>query len=67
MDIILYSTKTCPRCKYLKQLLDNKNIKYKVCEDIDLMISKGITNIPVLEVDGQLLNNKDAMVWISGR
>lgn len=67
MDIILYSTKACPRCKYLKQLLDNKNIKYKVCEDTDLMISKGITNIPVLEVDGQLLNNKDAMVWISGR
>ena len=67
MNITLYSTKTCPMCKGLKQVLDRKNIEYKVCEDTDLMISNGISKIPVLEIDGEILSSADSIKWANAR
>ena len=36
----------------LKSKLDQKNISYKMNTDVDLMIQKGFTTAPKLEVDG---------------
>lgn len=64
--VTLYST-GCPRCNVLKQKLDNKNIDYDVINDIDIMTEKGFETVPVLEVDGQMMQFKEATDWINGR
>lgn len=54
----------CPNCLRLKNKLDNKNIKYENITDKQLMISLGFDTAPKLEVDGVLLNFKEAMKWV---
>lgn len=61
--MILYST-GCPRCGVLKRKLDEKGISYEVCSDTVKMTEKGIEYIPMLEVNGELLNFKDALKYI---
>ncbi len=60
--VILYTTH-CPMCKALRMKLDKNGIQYDICEDVDLMLSKGFKHMPVLEVNGQTLNTKEAMRW----
>ena len=61
--VILYEH-GCPRCKVLKSKLDNKNIKYENISDIELMKQKGFTEAPKLEVNGVVMNFKEAVAWI---
>jgi glutaredoxin len=63
MKIILYST-GCPKCKILKQKLDEKGISYEVCSDVNIMISKGIKSVPLLEVEEKIMTYIDAVNWI---
>lgn len=61
--ITLYSN-GCPNCMALKAELDKSNIEYIVCSDIDTMINMGLNELPVLEVNGKLMNNNEAIDWI---
>lgn len=54
-EIILYST-GCPRCNVIRKKLDAKNISYVVNNSVEDMESLGIANVPVLQVDGELLD-----------
>ena len=49
--IVLYSN-DCPRCKILKAKLDQKGVEYQIVNDVALMISMGMSMMPVLEVEG---------------
>ena len=51
-DIVLFSS-DCPKCKVLKQKLDNKKIKYEVSEDFDELITQNLQAVPVLKVNGE--------------
>ena len=64
--IKMYSTH-CPKCKILETKLNQKNIQYEECTDVEKMLSKGIETVPVLEVDGQLLDFGKAVRWINER
>jgi len=64
--IILYSN-DCPKCRILKSRLDNKNIQYELCSDVNIMISKGFNLMPVLEVEEKNMNYLDAINWIKER
>lgn len=64
--ITLYTTH-CPRCKVLATKLDQKNIEYVENEDTDYMESIGIMSVPMLEVDGQLLDFVTANNWINNK
>ena len=66
MDIILYST-GCPRCNVLKKKLDDKNISYSENTNIETMTSLGIEQVPVLSVDGDLMDFSQANIWINQR
>lgn len=59
----LYST-GCPQCKVLKSMLDAAKITYETCSDLDTMKGLGITTVPMLSVDGDILSMKEAMAWI---
>lgn len=64
--ITLY-TIDCPSCKRLEEKLNSCNMDYAVCKDRELMATKGITHLPVLEVDGTSMSFKDAMKWVNER
>ena len=66
MNIILYST-GCPKCNVLKKKLTEKNIEYTESNDIEVMASWGIDQVPVLSVDGELLQFAEANKWINER
>lgn len=63
MSIVLHSTH-CPKCNVLKLKLKQKNIDFKENNDVDLMIQKGYTTAPILEVNGNAYNFKEAVEWI---
>lgn len=62
--MILYST-GCPQCAGLKSMLDGRGYTYEVCSDIQTMLEKGISAVPMLEVDGTLMSFKVAVQWIN--
>ena len=64
--VTLYTTH-CPRCKVLATKLAQKNIEYVENEDVDYMESIGIMSVPMLEVDGQLLDFVTANNWINNK
>lgn len=64
--IILYTT-YCPKCKVLESKLNKKNIKYNICEDINIIQNKGITALPALEINNEILTFKDAVNWVNNQ
>ena len=63
-QIILYTT-NCPKCKVLEQKLKMKNVKYEEVNDIELMEKKGFMTAPMLEIEGKVMNFKEANDWIN--
>lgn len=66
MNVILY-TMGCPKCRVLEKKLESKNIEYVKNTDTALMISKGFESVPILEVDGEIMNFTVANTWINGQ
>ena len=64
MSVVIYST-GCPRCKVLKKKLSDKGIKFDEVSDEAKMEALGIESVPVLSVDGTLLEFHDANEWIN--
>lgn len=64
--IILYSN-NCPKCKVLKKKLDDANVKYTVVDDTEIMISKRIDLLPVLEIDNVMMDFATAVEWANNR
>ena len=64
--ITLYTTH-CPKCRVLETKLNKKGIEYRENTDIDYMSSLGIMSVPVLEVDGELLDFTTANNWINNK
>lgn len=62
--ITLYST-GCPKCKVLISKFNEKNIDYEICDDISIMLKKGITQLPVLDVSGDVMDFKKSVEWIN--
>lgn len=61
--VILYEH-GCPRCKVVKSKLDQKGIQYETVNDIDIMQAKGFIDAPKLDVDGVIMDFKEAVKWI---
>lgn len=65
-SIILYEH-GCPRCKVLKMKLNQSGIQYETVNDIEVMKAKGFNEAPKLEVDGVVMDFKQAVEWIKER
>lgn len=61
--IKLYTTH-CPKCKVIEKKLTQKNIQYIEVTDVDEMQRLGFKSVPILEVDGKIMNMTDANRWI---
>ena len=64
--VILYSN-GCPKCRILKKKLDAKSIQYKEENSVDVMLQHGITQVPALWVDGDLLSFSQANAWVNAQ
>lgn len=62
--IVLFST-GCPRCSVLKKKLEQKGIAYQENNSAEEMLALGITQVPVLKVEDDLLEFADANNWIN--
>lgn len=62
--IKLYSSPTCPKCKLLKMELGKRNIPFEIVEDTNTMNALGIHSLPILEINGELMNMPTALKWI---
>lgn len=61
--VTIYST-GCPRCNVLKTKLAQANINFDVSDNIDYLIEKGYQSVPILDVDGKLMDFGAAIKWI---
>lgn len=61
--MVLYSN-NCPNCRIIKQMLDAKHIEYTENNSVDDMIALGINNVPVLQVENELLLFNEAIQYI---
>lgn len=60
----LYTT-GCPKCRVLEEKLDGKKIDYVEETSQVNMRARGITKVPVLEVDGEMMEFYDAVKWVN--
>ena len=64
--LVLYST-GCSKCGILKKKLDERGMQYQENTAVEEMLSLGITSVPVLCVDGQMMNFANAVKWINNQ
>lgn len=64
MNVVLYST-GCPQCNVLKKKLDDAGVQYEVENDVEVMLDKGFSAAPMLEVDGEAMNLRKAFAWLN--
>ena len=64
MELILYTTH-CPKCSVLEKKLSKKNLEYTENTSIEEMKALGISTVPVLSVNGELLPFEKANQWIN--
>ena len=62
--MVLYSTH-CPKCKVLAKKLNDLGIDYVEENNIETMQLFGITEVPMLEVDGKLLDFAEAVKLVN--
>lgn len=65
-SVILYST-GCPRCDVLKDKLTDKAVPFTENNSVDEMTALGITQAPVLSVNGNLYEFKEAVDWVNNK
>lgn len=65
--ITIYTTDICPKCKILKKKLFSKNIEYTEINDENKLLELNINEVPVLDIDGTLLDFMGANNWINNQ
>ncbi|WP_292463270.1 glutaredoxin family protein [Methanolobus sp.] len=65
-EVIIYTTKTCPKCEQLKKVLESKGIPFKTS---DMSTPEALTELkfngvftmtaPVLQINDEFLTHKD--------
>jgi len=63
MKIKLYSN-DCPKCKILKERLDEKEIEYEEKNDTEFLKKHGIFSFPAMEIEGRILKYYEAIKWL---
>ena len=62
--IILYTTH-CPKCRVLEKKLNDKNVKFELCDDVQVMKKLNIFSAPMLSVDGKIIDFYNAVKFVN--
>ena len=65
--ITIYTTATCPKCKILKTKLAQKGIEYEEFTDEEEMQRMGILSVPIMSVDGKLMDVPESIKYVNER
>ena len=65
--ITIYTTETCPKCRILKKKLEEKGIEYEEFTDEAEMQRMGILSVPVMTVDGRVMDFPQAVQYVNER
>ncbi|MBP5462730.1 MAG: hypothetical protein J6Y20_11510 [Lachnospiraceae bacterium] len=65
-NVVLYST-GCPKCEILKKKLAEHGILYDENSSVEEMLTLGITQVPMLLVNGILMSFQEAVKWLNER
>lgn len=60
----IYTTKNCSICKVFIKMVNEKKLPYVEIWDEETLINKGFTTVPVVEVDGKIMNSIEAFEWL---
>lgn len=63
-EVVLYTTH-CPKCIVLEKKMEAKKIKYKTVDDIEKIQDRGYMSVPMMEVDNEVMDFKEANDWIN--
>ena len=66
MQITLY-TNRCPGCEVLEAALKAASLDFETVTDTGQMLAMGMTHLPMLCVDGQMMNYPAALAWLKER
>lgn len=62
--IVLYTTH-CPKCRVLEKKLSDKNVKFEICQDVQVMKSLQISSVPMLSANGELMDFYNAVKFVN--
>lgn len=62
--VTLYSTK-CSKCNIVEKKLKEKNIEYFENNNVSQMLEMGLSTVPWLEVNGEMMDFNQAVKWIN--
>ena len=65
MNKIVFYSNNCPRCKILKMKLTQKGLKHEEINDDRIFETKGFKSMPMLEVDGKIMEFTDAIAFVN--
>ena len=63
MKIVLY-TVGCPKCDILHAKLEQAKVHFETVTDVNAIAEKGYFYLPILEVDGEVMEFGDAVKWL---
>ena len=63
-NLILYSN-GCPKCRVLKNKLEDKNIKFIENNNVQELIPLGVKSLPALKCGDDLMNFAAANEWVN--
>lgn len=66
MQITLY-TNRCPCCEVLEAALKAASLDFEAVTATGQMLSMGMTHLPMLSVDGTMMNYPAALAWLKER
>lgn len=59
-------TNHCRKCEILTAKLNEKNVSYEVIDNEEWLLQNGFDKMPILEVDGNLLDYMNAVKYVNG-
>ena len=65
MKLKLYTTH-CPKCKVIENKLNSKHVEFEMIDDVERINEAGITELPVLEVEGKQMSFLEANKYVNG-
>jgi ribonucleoside-diphosphate reductase alpha chain len=66
--VIVYSLPECDRCQSLKNILNQKQIKFIEIDDRNQMKDMDIQEVPVISIDGEIIDDYNKIInWVKGK
>ena len=69
VQLILYTSSECIRCRLVKQMLQAHDVQYEeITDNKPLMMEIGLQEVPAIEVDGKIIDTyPNVLGWLQDK